>query len=135
MAYQMKRGAAPKFRELGSSEAQPGDSPNKNALQGAAQGAKLGATLGTVVPGLGNIAGAVIGGVGGAIFGGIKANKARKEEEAKQQALLEAQKLEDAEKNELLAKLAVERKGKEDGWRGFDGSAGGMTDAEAAKYS
>jgi|21_taG_2_1085346.scaffolds.fasta_scaffold04225_6 phage tail tape-measure protein len=131
MAYQMKRGAAPKFRELGSSEAQPGDSPNKNALAGASKGALLGAKLGTVVPGVGNLAGALIGGVGGAIFGGIKANKARKEEEA----LLEAQKLQDAEKNQLLAKLAVERQGKEDGWRGFDGSAGGMTDTEAAKYS
>ena len=34
MGYNMKRGAAPKFKELGSSEAQSGDSPNKNTLQG-----------------------------------------------------------------------------------------------------
>lgn len=60
----------------------PGETPNKNALQGAAQGAKLGATLGSVVPGLGNVAGALIGGAGGAIFGGIKANKAKKAEAA-----------------------------------------------------
>ena len=75
MGYQMRRGAAPKFRELGSSETQPGDSPNKNALQGAAQGAKLGAALGTVVPGLGNVAGGIIGGLGGLVMGSIKAKK------------------------------------------------------------
>ena len=135
MGYQMKRGAAPKFKELGSSKAQPGDSPNKNALQGAAQGAKLGATLGSVVPGLGNLAGGLIGGIGGAIFGGWKAKKARKEQEA----LEAAQKLQEEEKNRLLAKLAAEkateRMGKDDGWRGFSGSEGGMTDAEAAKFS
>ena len=43
------------------------------------------------------------------------------------------------EKNRLLAKLAAEkateRMGKDDGWRGFSGSEGGMTDAEAAKFS
>jgi len=131
MGYNMKRGAAPKFKELGSSKAQPGDSPNKNALQGAAQGAKLGATLGSVVPGLGNLAGGLIGGLGGAIFGGVKAKKARKEQEA----LEAAQKLQGEEKDKLLAKLAAERMGKEDGWRGFSEEAGGMSDAEAAKFS
>ena len=131
MAYQMRRGAAPKFRELGSSNPQPGDSPNKNALAGASKGALLGAKLGTIVPGVGNVVGGIIGGVGGAIWGGIKAKKAREEEEA----LLEAQKLQDAEKDRLLAKLAVERKSKEDGWRGFSGSEGGMSDAEAARFS
>ena len=135
MAYQMRRGAAPKFRELGSSNPQPGDSPNKNALQGAATGAKLGATLGTVVPGVGNVVGGIIGGVGGAIWGGVAANRRRKREEEEQEALLEAQKLQDAEKDRLLAKLAVERKSKEDGWRGFSGSEGGMSDAEAARFS
>ena len=131
MAYQMRRGAAPKFRELGSSNPQPGDSPNKNVAAGATAGVKLGAALGTVVPGVGNVVGGIIGGVGGAIWGGIKAKKAREEEEA----LLEAQKLQDAEKDRLLAKLAVERKSKEDGWRGFSGSEGGMSDAEAARFS
>ena len=36
--YQMKRGAAPKFRELGSSPTEPGDSPNKKFSWGQAAG-------------------------------------------------------------------------------------------------
>lgn len=131
MGYNMKRGAAPKFKELGSSEAQSGDSPNKNTLQGAQQGAKLGATLGSFVPGVGNLAGGIIGGIGGAIFGGIKAKKERQKEEA----LAAAEKLQEEEKNRLLAELAAERMSKEDGWRGFSSSEGGMTDQEAAKFS
>ena len=115
----------------GDINTKPGETPNKNIGQGALQGAKLGATLGTVVPGLGNVAGALIGGAGGAIFGGIKANKARKEAEA----LAEAEKLQEEEKNKILAKLAVERKGKSDGWRGFSGSEGGMPDQEAERFS
>jgi outer membrane lipoprotein SlyB len=115
MGYQMKRGAAPKFRELGSSNPQPGDSPNKNALQGAAQGAKLGATLGTVVPGLGNVAGGIIGGIGGLIMGGIKAKKekiAMMDEEKKNELLAKTlQKAEDEEKNNPIGKV---------GYSGFD---------------
>ena len=109
MGYKMKRGAAPKFRELGSSS---GESPNKNMGQGAMQGAKLGATLGSVVPGLGNLAGGIIGGIGGAIFGGIKANKAKKAEAA---AMAEE------EKNAIVAK-ELERKEKMEsqGYSGFD---------------
>ena len=101
----------------------PGETPNKNVLGGAATGAKMGSAFGPW--------GTAIGAVAGGIFGGIKANKAKKEAEA----LAEAEKLQEQEKNQLLAKLAVERKSKSDGWRGFSGSEGGMTDQEAESLS
>ena len=42
---------------------------NKTALGTAAAGAALGTALGSVVPGIGNVAGAIIGGLGGAAIG------------------------------------------------------------------
>ena len=107
---------------------QEGDSPleafsGSAALGGAAKGASMGMAFGPY--------GAAIGGVIGGISGGIKGGKAQEEAEA----LAEAEKLQEEEKNKMLAKLAVERKGKSDGWRGFSGSEGGMTDQEAEKFS
>ena len=108
--------------------ARPGDSPleafsGEAALGGAAKGASMGMAFGPW--------GAAIGGVAGGIMGGIKGGKAQEEAEA----LAEAEKLQEQEKNKLLAKLAVERKGKSDGRRGFSGSEGGMTDQEAERFS
>ena len=99
--YQMKRGAAPKFRELGSSPAETGDSPNKKfawdqAAGGAAKGAAMGAKFGPW--------GAAIGGVLGGAAGGILGGKAEKEEEA---AML------DEENKNRLAAEALEAKERE----------------------
>ena len=99
--YQMKRGAAPKFRELGSSPTAPGDSPNKKfswgqAAGGAAKGAQMGAKFGPW--------GAAIGGVLGGAAGGILGGKAEKEEEA---AML------DEENKNKLAAEALEAKERE----------------------
>ena len=111
MGFNMKRGAAPKFKELGSSKAQPGDSPGKLDLSGlgavaggAAKGAKLGSMLGPM--------GGVFGGVVGGLIGGIKAKKQKI-------AMMDEEK-----KNELLAKSL--QKEEEDqkrasvGYSGFD---------------
>ena len=109
--------------------AQPGDSPlEKFAWGDAAGGAASGAAMGASI---GGPWGAAIGGVLGGVSSGIKGGKAQEEAEA----LAEAEKLQEEEKNKILAKLAVERKGKSDGWRGFSGSEGGMTDQEADKFS
>ena len=108
--------------------AQPGDSPleafsGSAALGGAAKGASMGMALGPW--------GAAIGGAIGGISAGIKGGKAQEEAEA----LAKVQQMEEVEKDKALAKLAVERKGKSDGWRGFSGSEGGMTDQEADQLS
>ena len=101
MGYQIRRGAAPKFRELGSSPAEAGDSPNKKfawdqAAGGAAKGAAMGAKFGPW--------GAAIGGVLGGAAGGILGGKAEKEEEA---AML------DEENKNRLAAEALEAKERE----------------------
>jgi hypothetical protein len=104
MGYKMKRGAAPKFRELGSSPAKPGETPNKNVLGGAAQGAKMGSMFGPW--------GTAIGAVAGGIFGGIKQRKAK------------AAQMEEEKKNEIVAEaLREEEEGKKRasiGYSGFD---------------
>ena len=78
--------------------AKPGETPNKNILGGAAAGAKMGSAFGPW--------GTAIGAVAGGVFGGIKANKARKEEEA----LAEVQKLDQQEKDKILAEVALKEK-------------------------
>ena len=116
MGYKMKRGAAPKFKELGSSEAQPGQSPGKFDLSslggiagGAAKGAKLGSMLGPM--------GGIFGGLVGAAIGGINAKKQKVAE------------LDEEKKNELLAqslqKLEDDKKRDAIGYSGFDASSVG----------
>tara|TARA_R110000787_G_scaffold247908_1_gene353425 strand:+ start:365 stop:745 length:381 start_codon:yes stop_codon:yes gene_type:complete len=82
---------------------QEGDSPleafsGSAALGGAAQGALKGAAFGPW--------GAAIGGVVGGISGGIKGGKAQEEAEA----LAKVQEMEEAEKDKVLAELAVKEK-------------------------
>ena len=129
MKYTDGKKASPSSFPFKVSESQPGDSPAKawdwgSAGKGAVSGAAMGASIGGPW-------GAAVGGVIGGISSGIKGGKAQEEAEA----LAEAEKLQEQEKNKLLAKLAVERKSKSDGWRGFSGSEGGMTDQEAERFS
>ena len=112
--YVMKRGAAPKYKDLGSSI--PGDSPletfsGQAALGGAAKGAAMGATFGPW--------GAAIGGVAGGIMGGIKGGKAMEAEAA---AMAEE------EKNAIVAaKLKKDNERKALGY--------GETDSETGPFS
>ena len=113
MGYKMKRGAAPKFKDLGSSAPTPGDSPLEKfdwgaALSGGAKGAKMGSMAGPW--------GTAIGAIGGGLLAGFKGGK----EQEEQEALAEAEQLEETEKNDILAKLAVEKKRESVGYSGFD---------------
>ena len=116
MGYNMKRGAAPKFKELGSSKAQPGDSPGKFDVSslgavagGAAKGAKLGSMLGPL--------GGVFGGLAGGLIGAINSKKQK------------VAQMNEEKKNELLAQhLQKEEEDKERsnvGYSGFDASSVG----------
>lgn len=74
---------------------------------GALKGAQMGAKLGSVVPGLGTAVGA---GVGAVIGGGAALLKARKEEEAREEAELQKQKEEEYRKETLrVANLTADK--------------------------
>jgi len=72
MAYQMKRGSTPNFKDLGSSSIS--ESPNKfdtdAALGGASAGAKLGSMFGPWGTVIGGVAGGAIGGFSDSFGGG-----------------------------------------------------------------
>ena len=95
----------------------PGDSPlEKFSWGGALKGALGGAVKGFLA---GGPVGAIVGAVGGGAVSGIQGGK----EQEEQEALVEAEKLQEGEKNKMLAKLAVEKKQKEResvGYSGFD---------------
>ena len=100
--YAMKRGSAPKYKDLGSST--PGDSPletfsGQAALGGAAKGAAMGSAI---LPGWGTAIGGVIGGIAGGIKGG-KAEEAEAAvmEEEKKNLIVAAKLKEDSEREAL----------------------------------
>ena len=72
MAYQMKRGSAPSFKDIGSSSVD--ESPNKfdtdAALGGATAGAKLGSMFGPWGTVIGGVAGGALGGFSDSFGGG-----------------------------------------------------------------
>jgi len=85
-------------------KANPGDSPlEKFSWGGALKGVLGGAVKGFMA---GGPLGALVGGLGGGALSGIKGGK----EQEEQEALAEAEKMREGEKNKVLAKLAVDKK-------------------------
>ena len=96
----------------GDIKASPGDSPlEKFSWGGALKGVLGGAVKGFMA---GGPIGALVGGLGGGALSGIKGGK----EQEEQEALLEAEKMQETEKNDILAKLAVKKKRESAGYRG-----------------
>tara|TARA_R110002167_G_scaffold158765_6_gene354041 strand:- start:823 stop:1209 length:387 start_codon:yes stop_codon:yes gene_type:complete len=92
--------------------AKPGDTPLEawdwgSAGKGAASGAAAGAAFGPW--------GAAIGGAVGGVWSGIKGGKAKEEQEA----LLEAQQLEEDKKNKLAAEALATKKRERGNYSGF----------------
>ena len=93
---------------MGMADAADGQmNPYLSTGAGALKGAQMGAKLGSIVPGVGN----VVGAVGGALIGGGAALlKARKEEEAREEAELQKQKEEEYRKETLrVANLTADK--------------------------
>jgi len=93
---------------LGMADAADGQmNPYLSTGAGALKGAQMGAKLGSIVPGVGN----VVGAVGGALIGGGAALlKARKEEDMREEAELQKQKEEEFRKESLrVANLQTDK--------------------------
>ena len=93
---------------MGMADAADGQmNPYLSTGAGALKGAQMGAKLGSIVPGVGNVVGA---GVGALIGGGAALLKARKEEEAREEAELQKQKEEEYRKETLrVANLTADK--------------------------
>jgi len=93
---------------VGAADAVDGKmNPYLSTGAGALKGAQMGAKLGSVVPGLGTAVGA---GVGALVGGGAALLKARKEEEAREEAELQKQKEEEYRKESLrVANLQTDK--------------------------